>query len=153
MKKSATPNAVKSVEITLKKGNISVESFGKITTTEEAARFVRQFYFDDIELYESFFLALLNNAGRPIAWAKISQGGTVGTVVDPILVAKYAVDSLAKKVILVHNHPSGNLTPSNEDKELTRNINGGLRMFGIRVVDHIILSATDYYSFSENGLI
>lgn len=144
---------VKRVEITLKKTLDNVESVGRLNGSETTATFARQFYHEDIELYESFFLIMCNNAMTPIAWAKISQGGVVGTTVDPILVAKYACDSLARNVILVHNHPSGNLRPSEEDKRLTKRIADGLGLFAIRVADHVILSSDDYYSFYDNGLL
>jgi DNA repair protein RadC len=87
----------------------------KITTPDQAADFIRQFYFDDIEIFESFFILLLNQGNKTIGYAKISQGGISGTVVDVRIIAKYAIEALATSVILAHNHPSGNLTPSQAD--------------------------------------
>jgi DNA repair protein RadC len=125
----------------------------KITHSRMSADFIRQFYGDDIEIFESFFIVLLNRQNMTIGWAKISQGGVAGTVVDPIVVAKYAVDTLASSVILAHNHPSGNRTPSPQDKELTRRITKGLELFGIRVLDHIILTKDSYLSMQDEGLM
>ena len=92
----------------------------KITTPDQAADFIRQFYFDDIEIFESFFILLLNQGNKTIGYAKISQGGIAGTVVDVRIIAKYAVESLAVSVILAHNHPSGNLKPSEADLTITK---------------------------------
>lgn len=147
-------NQVNRYEITLKKTIESVESFSPLVGSDKAAAFARQFYHEDIELYESFFLIMCSNNLTPKAWAKISQGGTVGTIVDVKIVTKYASDSLADYIFLVHNHPSGKLTPSAKDKELTKTIDGALRLFlSTRVADHIILTLDDYYSFHDNGLI
>jgi DNA repair protein RadC len=122
----------------------------KITSSEEAANYIRQF-FTDIELYESFFLVLLNQANNTIGFVKISQGGIIGTVVDKIIVAKYVIESLARSVVLCHNHPSGNLKPSSQDINITKEIKEGLKLFDVQVMDHIILTADSYYSFAENG--
>ena len=131
------------------------ENFNRanIASTQDASDYARQFYFDDMEIFESFFLILLNNANSVTGYVKISQGGTAGTVVDVKLIAKYAIDSLAKSVILVHNHPSGNILPSDADKLVTRKVTEGLRLLDINVLDHIILSKTRYFSFADEGLI
>ncbi len=125
-------------------------SKAKITTSENAADYIRQF-FTDLEIYESFFLLLLNQANITIGYVKISQGGIVGTVVDKIIVAKYVIESLARSVVLCHNHPSGNLKPSSQDINITKEIKEGLKLFDVQVMDHIILTADSYYSFAENG--
>lgn len=125
----------------------------KITSSRDAADFIRQFYSDDIEIYESFFLLLLNRANVTIGYAKISQGGITGTVVDIKIIAKYAVDSLASGVILSHNHPSGNLAPSQADEKFTKQAINALQLLEVKVVDHVILTADNYYSFMDNGQI
>jgi DNA repair protein RadC len=125
----------------------------KITNSEQAAKYVRQFYFDDIDVYESFFLLMLNRGNYTTGWAKISQGGITSTVVDVSLIAKFAVDNLAKAVILVHNHPSGVLKPSDADIHITKQITNGLRLLDISVIEHIILTSEGYYSMLDNGNI
>lgn len=125
----------------------------KIKSSKDAADFIRQFYSDDIEIFESFFLLLLNRANTTIGYAKISQGGTVGTVVDVKLIAKYALDSLAQGVILAHNHPSGMLVPSEQDKATTEKVKKALSLLDVSVLDHVILSSEGYYSFLDNGLL
>lgn len=119
----------------------------------DSADYARNFYFDDIEMYESFFIILLNSANRTIGWAKISQGGISATLVDAALVAKYAIESLAKGVIIVHNHPSGELTPSNSDSHLTSTIKAGLKLFDIRLLDHVILSTDNHFSYNDEGIL
>lgn len=125
----------------------------KILTSQDCYNYIKQFYFDDIEIYESFYILLLNSAHNTVGYAKISQGGVAGTVCDPIIVAKYAVDTLACAVILAHNHPSGNTRASGADIELTKKIKNTLSLFGCTVLDHIILTKDSYFSFSDGGLI
>lgn len=124
---------------------------GQIHSSKDSFEFIKQFYLDDIEIFESAFILLLNNANTTIGYAKISQGGITGTVVDPRLVAKYAVESLATGVILAHNHPSGHIKPSAADKQLTTKVKEGLKYLDIKLLDHIILTQNSYYSFCEDG--
>jgi DNA repair protein RadC len=123
----------------------------KITSSNESFKFIKQFYKDDIEIFESVFILLLNNANQTIGYAKISQGGITGTVVDVRLVAKYAVESLASGIILAHNHPSGNLNPSNADIEITQKVKNALKLLDVILLDHIILTDKNYYSFLDEG--
>ena len=125
----------------------------KIQSSKDSEKFIRDFYGDDLEIFESFFVLLLNRSNTTIGYAKISQGGITGTVVDIRLIAKYAVDSLASSVILAHNHPSGNIQPSAQDLSLTQKIGNGLKFLDIDVLDHVILTKDSYYSFADNGLI
>jgi DNA repair protein RadC len=122
-----------------------------IKSSEDACDFIKKFYSDDIEIFESFFILLLNRANTTIGYAKISQGGLTGTVVDIRIVAKYAVDSLATGVILAHNHPSGNLKPSQQDIDLTKKIKEGLKLLDIDVHDHLILTVSGHLSLLDEG--
>lgn len=123
----------------------------KITSSKDAYNVIRKFYYDDISIYESFFILMLDRSNNTIGYAKISQGGIVGTVVDLKLIAKYCIDSLCSSVILAHNHPSGNLTPSIQDKEITKKIKNGLNLLEVNTFDHLILTEESYYSFSDNS--
>ena len=125
----------------------------KITSSQNAYDVIKNFYSSDIEVYESFFILLLNKANNTIGYAKISQGGIIGTVIDIKIIAKYCIDSLASNVIFAHNHPSGNKTPSNEDMEITRRTKEALKILEVSVLDHLILTDTDYYSFADNGAL
>ena len=138
-------------ELKAKPTNVGFESV-KISNSKSSAAFARQFYSDDIVMYESFFLILLNKANVAHGWAKISQGGIAGTVVDPIVVAKYCIDTLSSGVVLVHNHPSGNCKPSSQDLDITRRIKDMLILHVITVLDHVILMpVTGYYSLADEG--
>ena len=125
----------------------------KITQSEQAAKFIKQFYGDDIEIFESFFILMLDRNNQTIGYAKISQGGICATVVDVRIIAKYAVESLCRGIILAHNHPSGNLNPSGQDLEITTKIKQALKIFDVSVLDHVILTAESYYSMVDNGAI
>ncbi len=126
----------------------------KIQCSSDAADYIRQFYGDDIAIYESFFLLLLNRANNTTGFVKISQGGTVGTVIDIKIIAKYAIDSLSSSVILAHNHPSGTMVPSGADSSITRKIKDALALFDVQVLDHLILGTENkYYSFADEGML
>jgi DNA repair protein RadC len=125
----------------------------KIGGSKDGAEFIRQFYGDDIDIFESFFILMLNNSNNTIGYAKISQGGITGTVVDIRIIAKYCVDSLATACIMAHNHPSGKLAPSMADKQITEKIVKGLALLDIKVLDHLILvsEGNAYYSFADEN--
>lgn len=139
-------------EIRLKKVK-SVFLKAKINSSIDAQEFARQFFYDDLTIYESFFLILLNSQNNTIGYAKISQGGISGTVVDPLIIAKYAIDTMAKGVILVHNHPSGNENPSKADKKATKQIKKALKLFNCNVIDHLIITEESFFSFSDNEIL
>lgn len=124
-----------------------------IMNSLDAEKFARGFYGDDIDLYESAFIMLLNRSNKVIGWAKISQGGISSTVVDIKMVCKYALDVLASGVILVHNHPSVNIHPGPEDISLTRKLREALRMFDINLVDSIVMAHEGCFSFADDGQI
>ena len=123
----------------------------KITSSESAEKFIRQFYGDDLEIFESFFILLLNRANETIGYAKISQGGIVGTVVDKKILLKYVVESLASGIILAHNHPSGNTNPSQADLNITKDLQQLCKLVDSEILDHVILTADSFYSFADNG--
>jgi DNA repair protein RadC len=109
----------------------------------------------EVEYFGVFFL---NKGQKVIGFQLISQGGISGTVADPRVIMKAALLVGATGLILVHNHPSGNLKPSHADSEITIKIREGCRFFDIQLIDHLILSGTDtdgtqFYSFAQNGII
>ena len=125
----------------------------KITSSKDIFEYARRFYHDDINIYESMFVVMLNRANNTDAWVKISQGGITGTVVDIRIILKYAVETLCSSVIFVHNHPSGNLFPSQADKDITIKLQNALRFFDVQLLDHLILCDDKYYSFADEGLL
>lgn len=98
-----------------------------------------------------FFILLLNRAAETIGYAKISQGGITGTVVDVKIIGKYIVDSLATAVIIAHNHPSGNTKPSNHDINMSKKIKQAIDILDCNLLDSLIITKDDYYSLGDNG--
>lgn len=103
--------------------------------------------------HEEFWVLYLNRSLRVLAKERLSVGGISGTVVDIRILLKRALELLSASIVLIHNHPSGNLNPSDEDRTLTRKIKEAAHMLDIRLNDHIIISTTGYYSFADAGLI
>jgi DNA repair protein RadC len=125
-----------------------------MTSSSAVADFMRNFWLKGtIGVNEHFYVLHLNNNLGTVSVQLVGSGGITATLVDLRLVAKGALDSLATRVILCHNHPSGKLEPSESDYILTSKIEKALQLFDIRVDDHIILTETDYYSFADNGKI
>lgn len=121
-----------------------------IKSSEDAYNFAKKFFFEDIGIFESFFIIIMNRANRPIGWYKIAQGGVSGVTVDIKIICKVAVDSLTSGVILIHNHPSGSLVVSQEDKDLTKKVKQALSFLDIRLIDHLIMTENGYNAFSSN---
>ena len=103
--------------------------------------------------YEEFWGLLLDRANKVIKKVKVSQGGVSGTIVDPKPLFKAALESLASGIILVHNHPSGNIKPSQEDRFHTQQIKKAGEYLQITVLDHVIFANEEYYSFAEEGTL
>lgn len=144
--------AKKSIEYTLSAKRSSFDNI-QIKSSEDACNYARQFYHEDMLIYESVFIILLNRANKTIGYAKISQGGTISSVVDIKIVCKYAVDSLASGIILVHNHPSGNKMPSDSDIKLSKNLKKALSYLECNLLDSIIITENEHYSIFEEGLL
>lgn len=143
---------IRELKINVKEGDAAFLKC-KIQRSSDINTYVRNFYSDDIEIYESFFVIFLNRMNNTIGWIKLSQGGIAGTVADPKLIAKYAIETLCSAIVLCHNHPSGSSHPSDCDKKLTTKIQEGLKLFDIDLLDHIIVTKEDYYSFADEGII
>jgi DNA repair protein RadC len=103
--------------------------------------------------HEEFWILLLDRGNRLIRMMQTSKGGMHGTVADPKVIFKDALNERASAMILCHNHPSGQLRPSDEDIRLTRKLTEGGRLLDIGVHDHLILSGSGYYSFADNGML
>lgn len=103
--------------------------------------------------HEEFWILLMNNGGKLMKRLKISSGGVSQTLVDPKLVFKKALDCLASKIILVHNHPSGTCKPSRHDINITKKLKEGAKYLDILIDDHIIIADHSYFSFQDEGLM
>lgn len=101
--------------------------------------------------FEEFWVLLLNRANKVIGQEMISRGGVSGTVADTKIIFKAALDHLASSIILIHNHPSGNLQPSSQDIQLTNKMKEAGLMMDVAVLDHLIVTDTGYFSFADEG--
>lgn len=103
--------------------------------------------------HEEFWVLMVNRANGIIGKKRISIGGVSGTVADPRIIFRTAIESLASGIIVAHNHPSGNLKPSKEDISLTGKLKDGGKMLDIQFIDHLIISGNNYYSFADSGTL
>ncbi|MCW3116120.1 MAG: repair protein RadC [Chitinophagaceae bacterium] len=103
--------------------------------------------------HEVFAVVFLNRSNKINNFQVLSEGGITGTVADPRIILKKALEEDAVSIILCHNHPSGSLKPSKADEDLTKKIKEAARYFDINVTDHIIVSENGYYSFADEGIL
>ena len=134
-----------------KKLDESKQAHQFITSSKQAADYFLPLL-SDLK-HEEFWVGYLNRRHKIIELKKVSEGGVAGTVADPKIIFKHAVELLASSIILAHNHPSGNLRPSEADKQLTKKLVQGGKMLDILVVDHLIISDQRFYSFADEGLM
>ena len=106
-----------------------------------------------IDLLEEFKVLLLNRGNQVLGIFSVSSGGITGTVADPRLILIAALKSASTSIVLCHNHPSGNLKPSQADESLTRKIKQACYYIDITVIDHLIISREEYFSFADEGLL
>jgi DNA repair protein RadC len=122
-----------------------------IKTSKDIAQYLRTTIKDFS--YEVFAVLYLNKANKVNHFEIISRGGLTGTVADPRIILKIALEQESTSIILCHNHPSGNLKPSKADEALTQKIKTAAAYLDIEVMDHLIVSEEGYFSFSDDGLI
>jgi DNA repair protein RadC len=123
----------------------------KITSSQDVYQLMKPELMD--ETVEHFYVVLLSRANHVIKKQLISKGGTTATVADPKLIFKHALDNLASSIILVHNHPSGSLKPSDQDRRLTNKLKEVGINLEVPVVDHVIFTDLAYFSFADEGLL
>ena len=123
----------------------------KITSSSDVFELMKPELLD--ESVEHFYAVLLNRANIVIKKQVISQGGTSATIADPKLIFKYAMDNMASTIILVHNHPSGNLKPSQADIQLTKKMVEVGKNLELLVIDHVIFTDVGYFSFADESMI
>jgi DNA repair protein RadC len=123
-----------------------------ITGVESCVDILREvFNKDTFDWTEEVVMLCLNRANKVVGFYKISSGGLSSSIVDPRVIFTIALNCAANSIILSHNHPSGNTTPSAQDREITKKIKEAGKMLDISLLDHIILTDDNYYSFMEDG--
>lgn len=144
-----------SIITTLEIGNRKSLQFAlekpKISNSQEVVNLLRP-YLADLNI-EEFWVIFLNQANKVIAIEPVSTGGISYTLADPRVIFRNALEKFATAVIVAHNHPSGNPKPSNQDIQLTKKLVGCGKVLDILVLDHLIVTQTEYYSFKDQNLM
>lgn len=136
------------------KSNIKAADRVKVISSKDTYNVLKNtFNPDKIEHREQFIILLLNRANHVLGWCNLSEGGTSGTVVEVKMIFQLALKANASGIILSHNHPSGQLIPSEQDRIITRKVKDCGKILDISVLDHLIVTSENYYSFADEGLM
>jgi DNA repair protein RadC len=142
---------IAALELGSRRGAEPHKDFSKITSSNDVFKIMHPFL-GDLD-HEQFWILMLNNSNKVIYKLPLSKGGITATMVDTRLVFKNALAQGATALILVHNHPSGSLKPSQADKDITRKIKESGKLLDIKVLDHLIVTEKTYFSFADESLI
>jgi DNA repair protein RadC len=142
---------VAALELGRRRKELTADDKPKITGSRDVFEVLKADLLDIA--HEEFWILLLNRANRVIRKSQVSQGGVAGTVADPKIIFKLALDELASGIILAHNHPSGNLTASQADLDLTKKLKEAGKLLDIQVLDHVIVAGQKYFSFADEGMM
>lgn len=124
----------------------------KIVSSEDAYKYLLPTYKEGTICYKEYFKVLfLNQANQVLGYTLISEGGITDTTVDVRIILQAALLTNSVALVLAHNHPSGNLRPSRQDMEITKQVKEAAKLMRITVIDHLILTDAGYYSFSDEG--
>jgi DNA repair protein RadC len=124
-----------------------------VATSAEAYNLLLDCFDATMDMREEFWMLMLDRGNRAKCVFRVSEGGLHGTVADPKMIYAAALKSLASSIILAHNHPSGQLRPSEEDIRLTKKLVEAGRYLDLPVNDHLIMTRQGYYSFADNGML
>jgi DNA repair protein RadC len=142
---------IAAIELAGRRQQNQARAISKIKSSKDAYEILRH-HVQDLN-HEEFWLLCLSRSGAVIAEHRIGEGGITGTVADPRKIFKLALDQMATGIIVCHNHPSGNLSPSEQDKDLTSKIRAAGKLLDINLMDHLIITQKQYYSFADEGLL
>jgi len=142
---------VAALEIGRRRQAMNYREKAVMTSSSDVANYLQSLLKD--YRHEVFAVLFLNRANKINHFQIVSEGGITGTVADPRIILKKALEEDAVSIILCHNHPSGSLKPSGADQELTKKIKEAAKFFDIKVLDHLIVSDAGYYSFSDEGIL
>ncbi|NHJ33676.1 MAG: DNA repair protein [Asgard group archaeon] len=153
---SKTVNNLKVAEVELRyRTKVNPKDRAQVKSSQDAYEiFMESWNNNTIEYFEEFKVLLLNRNNKVLGITTLTKGSSVGTIVDIKLLLQYALKTNASSIIVAHNHPSGNIEPSDADKKITYRIKHACNLMEISLLDHlIILTITKYFSFSDEGLI
>lgn len=152
---STNKNHLNVAEIQLSyKSHVKPSERVKITCSRDAYHVLLQTWDDNkLEFVEQFKVMLLNRANKVLGVFEVSTGSTTATVADPKIIFAAAIKANASGIIIAHNHPSGNLSPSQQDIDLTRKVKDGGKILEVQLLDHVIITTESYYSFADEGIL
>jgi len=142
---------IAALEIGRRRGDTEIKAIESILSSKDAYNLMRRHLID--LNHEEFWIILLGRSSKVLGKELISKGGLSGTVADPKIIFHIALQHQASGIILIHNHPSGNLKPSQLDISLTKRLSEAGRMLDIQILDHLIIGDTGYYSFGDESLL
>lgn len=146
-------NQVAEIEL-IYKTKVKASERPYISSSKEVYQLVLQCWNPDtIEFFEQFKILLLNQSNKVLGIYEVSSGGISGTVVDIRLIFAAALKANAVSLIMVHNHPSGQIKPSEADKQITRKVREAGSILEIKLLDHLIITPETYYSFADEGAL
>lgn len=139
------------LEIGRRRRGEDAQKITKITSSKSVFELLHS-RMGDLE-HEEFWIVYLNNANKVLHTAQLSKGGITGTLVDVRLVMRQALELGAVALILAHNHPSGTLKPSSADKQITQKLKLAAEALDLKVLDHLIITQKEYFSFADEGIL
>lgn len=139
---------VREIDITFKEEKLFDNT---LRSSADGYHFIKDVIFEGMEIQEHFIVLYMNQSNRIIGYYKHSKGTINSALVDVEIVTAVAIKTLSKAIILSHNHPSGNLQPSEADRRLTKRMKDACALFDITILDHIIVTSKGYYSFADHG--
>ncbi len=148
-----TTTYLQEIKLTLSKTEEHPVKYETLARSTDAAELFKNLFAEEITMFESVFVIYVNQRNQPIGWRKISQGGISASVVDVRLVLVPALNCLATGFFICHNHPSGNLRPSEEDRRITKQLKEVGAIMSVQLIDHIIITEDSFFSFADEGLI
>ena len=142
---------IAALELGRRRKEVELINLDKISSSKDIFNLLSP-YFVDL-LHEEFWIILLSRANKVLQKVLISKGGQAGTIADPKIIFKAALEGNAANIILAHNHPSGNLKPSQADIQLTKKLQEAGKLLDLQVFDHLIFTERGYFSFADEGLL
>lgn len=134
--------------------NLKKSELIKITSANDAYQiFKRVFNADTFDWCEEVVMLCVNNSSKVVGFYKVSSGGMTGTVIDVRMIFTTALQCLATGIIIAHNHPSGTLQPSEADINITKKLKEAGQFLDIKVMDHLIITDENFYSFANEGIL
>jgi DNA repair protein RadC len=149
--KAKAISIIAALEIGRRRGDSEIKVLDEVKSSRDGYNIMRRHLMD--LNHEEFWIMLIGRSNKVLAKELVSKGGLSGTVADPKIIFHMALQHQASALIMVHNHPSGNLKPSREDLVLTKKIADAGRMLDINVLDHLIITDGGYFSFGDEGLL